>query len=286
MKSGLLTALTIVVSQWLYAQNVGIGNTNPQHKLDVNGDVNVTGTIRANGTAGNAGQVLRTNNSGNLEWANACNYSNFVGFTAQNINWVVPAGVTKILVEAWGAGGGGNNMAGGGGGGYVKAHFTVSPGSAISGTLGAGGTGGSNAGSPGGSGGQTSVTVSGYTIYANGGTGASGTANLGMGGSFTVNPGYANIVGIHVGNATANQISYTYNGTNYFTNIIGGKGGDAANTLNTGGVGSYIHRLYPGGTDVLHTNPSTGQFPGGGGGAGNSFSNAGAGNNGYVIIHY
>jgi hypothetical protein len=53
-------------------------------------------------------------------------------------NWIVPAGVTKIQVECWGAGGsGGQNCVGinncgsgvGGGGAYVKSFLTVVPGS-------------------------------------------------------------------------------------------------------------------------------------------------------------
>ena len=109
----------------------------------------------------------------------------------------------------------------------MKAHFTVTPGSTITGTLGQGGSGGSNLGTPGGTGGSTTLTVSGYTLTATSGTGASGTAdltNLGSGGTYTVNPGYENLVGLDGANGTANQISYTYNGTNYYLNIIGGGG--------------------------------------------------------------
>ena len=41
------------------AQNVGINNPNPNEKLDVNGNINVTGTIKANGSAGSPNQVLK-----------------------------------------------------------------------------------------------------------------------------------------------------------------------------------------------------------------------------------
>lgn len=49
--------------------NVGIGNTNPTQKLDVNGNINLTGSIFINGQqtniiAGNAGQWDTTNNGG------------------------------------------------------------------------------------------------------------------------------------------------------------------------------------------------------------------------------
>lgn len=36
------------------AQNVGVGITNPAERLDVNGNINVTGTIKANGVDGTA----------------------------------------------------------------------------------------------------------------------------------------------------------------------------------------------------------------------------------------
>lgn len=51
--------------------NFGVGITNPAHKLDVSGDINV-GTadkFRVGGVAGTTGQVLSINGSGNMEWA-------------------------------------------------------------------------------------------------------------------------------------------------------------------------------------------------------------------------
>ncbi|MEQ1935687.1 MAG: hypothetical protein ABL962_17660 [Fimbriimonadaceae bacterium] len=38
--------------------NVGIGTTNPAEKLDVNGNINLNGTIKVNGQDGQAGQVV------------------------------------------------------------------------------------------------------------------------------------------------------------------------------------------------------------------------------------
>lgn len=74
--------------------NVGIGTLSPMHKLDVNGDalistslgigafdasmalnvvgnMNLTGTIFANGTTGSSGQVLSSDGSGSLTWIDA-----------------------------------------------------------------------------------------------------------------------------------------------------------------------------------------------------------------------
>ena len=124
-------------------------------------------------------------------------FSNYQVFNASG-NFIVPAGVSKLYVEAWGAGGGGgggggggNNGGsgggtggGGGGGGYFKDIFTVSPGNTLAvviGTAGAGGSGGSmggvgvsgNNGSSGISGGNTSFNGQ-IAFGGNGGNGGNG----------------------------------------------------------------------------------------------------------------
>ena len=50
--------------------NVGIGLTNPNYKLDVTGDFNLTGALYDNGSAGTAGQILSTTGTG-VEWIDA-----------------------------------------------------------------------------------------------------------------------------------------------------------------------------------------------------------------------
>ena len=74
-------------------------------------------------------------------------------FTSSD-TWTVPAGVTEITVEAWGAGGGGGNRTsngyagGGGGGAYSRSAVAVSSGqSSYIVTIGQGGTSGVNGGS-------------------------------------------------------------------------------------------------------------------------------------------
>ena len=58
-----------------------------------------------------------------------------------NGTFTVPAGVTKILVTAFGGGGGGSGAAGGGGGErIIKKAYSVTPGTAISIKIGVGGT--------------------------------------------------------------------------------------------------------------------------------------------------
>jgi hypothetical protein len=79
--------------------------------------------------------------------------------------FVVPAGITRIMVEAWGGGGGGAGWDNGGAGGYGKQVFEVTPGDSYNVVVGAGGSAGSGAphGSDGGSGGNST--------FGNGGVG-------------------------------------------------------------------------------------------------------------------
>jgi len=205
-----------------------------------------------------------------------------------NTDWVIPAGVTSITVEAWGGGGGGaggaevNKECGGGGAGsqYAKKTMAVSVGTTYSVTIGIGGTSnGSGAGAAGhdtifgssdvvakgGAGGQPPTTYTGGvgtttagvgdTIYA-GGSGADGTAVTtgggGGGGAGTTGAG---------GNASS-----TTAGTG--TSLYGGDGGDGA-TLNNAT-----------GTDASTTNY------GGGGGGGCKSGFGGSGRQGYLLITY
>jgi hypothetical protein len=63
--------------------NVGINTSLPGYALDVSGDINLTGALRASGSAGTSGQVLTSTGSG-LQWANAsgANVGSSYGFLA------------------------------------------------------------------------------------------------------------------------------------------------------------------------------------------------------------
>ena len=93
---------------------------------------------KSNGTTQNAGAIITPSVVG-------YGFSNFHVFdSAGTFMWIPPTGVTKIMVEAWGAGGGGgsgNSYIGGCGGSYGKGIYYVSKGFSYSITVGAGGLG-------------------------------------------------------------------------------------------------------------------------------------------------
>jgi hypothetical protein len=67
--------------------------------------------------------------------------------TAGNTTWQVPAGVTRVFAQVWGAGAGGGGGyyvagTGGSGGGYAEGWCPVTPGNVVTLIVGAGGTGG------------------------------------------------------------------------------------------------------------------------------------------------
>ena len=154
--------------------------------------------------------------------------------------FIVPAGVTSVNVQVWGAGGAGggstsdgNSGAGGGAGGYSYGTLAVTPGTSILYTVGAGGIGSTGNGA---SGGNSSF----LTITANGGDG--GRANGG-----SVGTG---------GTASGGSTNTTGGSGNGGGSNMGGKGGNAPAGGGTGGNGNS------------NNDGSIGNSPGGGGGGG------------------
>ncbi|MFZ1527253.1 MAG: glycine-rich domain-containing protein [Ferruginibacter sp.] len=279
---------------YCFSQNVGIGTTAPTELLDVNGNVNVRGTIKANGSDGNANQVLMKNNNGVLSWGDLSQYKNFQTFTVgTSAVWTVPAGVTRIFVELWGGGGGGSGFGGGGGGGYIGAYFTVVPGNSITYTVGQGGNSGSSTTANVASSGTSSTASFGsITISALGGRGcilySATNAFSGAGGAYSATSGFRNYYGIVGQDGQSNKIVWEQTSTTSFVeHTYGGRGGDGANSPNSGGEGAYIiftgvisryiSPVYPGGV--------------GGGGSGNYLGGPGiyygtTGADGQVRIWY
>jgi hypothetical protein len=272
--------------------NVGIRNAGPAYPLDVNGDINTTGTVRVNGNAGANGQVLRSNGDGTMSWGDMSDYKFYETYRAVGTSsWTVPAGVTKIYIELWGAGGGGSIYGGGGGGAYIKAYFTVTAGSSVSYTIGGGGVGGSFAGSSGNTGTTCTVTVGSVTLTAFGGVG--GSSNVagdrpGEGGRSSVTTGFRNFIAIDGKNGQHNQFTFAQrNATTYVITTKYGNGGDGRNAPNKGGIGNYTIINESTAAIIKESYAQAPSIPGGGGG---SFvcsictSNTGAG--GQFIVHY
>lgn len=190
-------------------------------------------------------------------------------FTA-NGTFTVPAQVTTVDVEVWGAGGGGSGTTSGscatsgGGGGYARKRITgLTPGATVAVTVGAGGAAGAaNSGAVGTGGGTSS-----FGSYASA-TGGSGAQAVGTGGGAVAGgAGSGGDVNATGGGGSAGSGN---------TTGIGGVGGAGAMG---GGGGSASQGAYNGGA---------GGFPGGGGGGGGAgtTNTSGAGANGLVVVRW
>jgi hypothetical protein len=58
------------------AGNVGIGIASPTEKLHINGNLNITGLLKVNGSSGSTGQVLTSNGAGDPQWKDAAHSNN------------------------------------------------------------------------------------------------------------------------------------------------------------------------------------------------------------------
>jgi hypothetical protein len=101
-------------------------------------------------------------------------FKNMSAFSS-NGTFNVPAGVTEVLIEMWGAGGGGHTPGGGGGsGGYWIGLIPVTGINTITLTVGAGGAGGTGS-TAGGTGGNTGFSCTGFNVSTGGGGGGDST---------------------------------------------------------------------------------------------------------------
>jgi hypothetical protein len=310
MKKQLYFLLVIFFPCLIQAQNVGVGNTSPNEKLDVTGNINVTGTIKANGVDGTPNQVLMKNSIGNFSWGDVGGFKNVATFTdtaTANIVWNIPANTIKIWVELWGGGGAGLD-AGGGGGGYMSLLFNVVPAQTLLLTVGKGGRDAVTISSPtlkfNQSGTGSRIDIAGTAFIANAGNGAA-TANgfsfpqylPGTGGGyFTFVPATTSPRGSFYteGGQYGGEYKQSYEavGTNqYFLHKLYGFGGAGAKTANyttQAAVETFSVIISPASTTQTgHSVARSGIFPGGGGAGGSGFVNdARAGANGLILIHY
>lgn len=289
----IISLLLLIYVNYASAQNVGIGNPSPAEKLDVNGNINVTGTIKANGVDGTANQVLMKNNNGTLAWGDLCEYKNYSVFQFTTVGAVqtfsVPAGVTKIKVQVWAGGGTGTGVggslnmgAGGGGGGYIEGYFTVTPSTNVNVRVG----NGAGAGSP--NAGNSQVDYNAILLAAFPGGNATYDAGLtritpGAGGTF-FGTGITSFIGLQGQPGSATILRYDQiSATEFGRSTIGGSGGHAGNTCCTGGSSSYFYYNITSAIVLSQTLGTNGQIPGGGASA-DAIGNAGG--HGRVIIYY
>jgi hypothetical protein len=300
MKKILFLAYCILSIGTAISQNVGIGTGTPTEKLDVNGNVNISGQLKVSGDAGSKNQVLMKDASNNLVWGDISEFKNIwvndcggiatsPGTSNCSTNWTVPAGVTTILVECWGGGGGGSTMSGGGGGGYISARLTVTPGAILPITIGAGGNLG-NATTTGIMGGTTSFTVSPTVLYANGGQGGKAGDVLGSptngqpsGGNFSVFSLITNYIGYYGNPGGITKLGFMVAGATDYAKVINyGDGGDAPLLPGSGGKGGF--KIASASINQITYASQYGVQPGAGGGADPTGGFYGLG--GRVIIHY
>jgi len=201
--------------------------------------------------------------------------------------WVVPAGVSSIIVEVWGAGGSGgrasvfwgSSAAGGGGGGaYARKTISVTPGQSIDYVVGAGGSNSSTGGD--------SWFLATNQLLAKGGSGvANNSAVAGIGGQSSESVGDIRFSGGNGANAATNQGGG------------GGGGGSAGPDSNGNSASNRIggSAVAGGGAGGRGGNngqsPTAGLFPGGGGGGAycSGFfcgENGGSGADGQIRISY
>jgi hypothetical protein len=239
--------------------NVGIGTTDTSGaKLTVEGAIKAT-SFSGSGLIPNM-QVFNANGS-----------------------FTVPAGVTRLLVEAWGGGGGGAycvhntyySGGGGGAGGYGKSIFTTTAGTVYSVVIGEGGAGAvTSVNVNGGDGGASSF---GTAIASNGGKGGVGYSVV-----YTTPITYIFPAGGAGGTSSG---EFTITGANGSGSDIAGSGATVA-----GGMGGCAGAGGGGGAGASITiNAVVGSAPGGGGGGGgdgNLKSNGSAGGKGRVVVYW
>lgn len=178
-------------------------------------------------------------------------FQNFVSFTS-NGTFTVPAGVTEVLIEMWGAGGGGHFPGGGGGsGGYWTGLVSTTGITTITLNVGTGGASGTHT-AAGGNGGNTSFSCTGFNVTAAGGLGADSSLSTtfenyrgGRGGAGMVLPvtmpaTYKSFFAINGQSGTGSAIDFIQvNATIFARRLTGGVGGIApfsgqpANTVAT-----------------------------------------------------
>lgn len=284
MKYYLLIACICFFAVCTNAQNVGIGTATPAEKLDVSGNVNITGALKVNGNAGTAGSVLTSTGTG-LSWGSAMGYKKCTQFmTATTTTFTIPAGVTEVMVELWGGGSGGTQQSGGTSGGYARTVQTITPGYEMAVTVGAGSAYGLSSTLDGG---NTQVTFPLGYMMAYGGTGvvADGFATLPKSGTAAVSlPATFFMYG---NSGTTTQVFYSQKSATVFvTKDVFGNGGAPVGMFNSSEATGDIRVQENGVPNTFYSrNGNHAKNPSGGGAAGLS-GGGWNGADGMVLIWY
>ena len=69
--SGIVNTSGLVASNVFIQNHIGIGTSSPAYPLDVTGNMNISGGLRANGASGTSGQVLTSSGGGAMSWSTA-----------------------------------------------------------------------------------------------------------------------------------------------------------------------------------------------------------------------
>jgi hypothetical protein len=257
--------------------NTGLGIDDPTEKLVVNGNVDVLGEIKADGIAGEEGQFLTPDGNGNMVWENLsdCRFTNARQYgNGSSGTWIVPADVTLIKVELWGAGGSGGPPGGGGAGGYVCGFMKTTPGESFSIEVGDNGSGSSDS--------RIYKTANPPTaLVARGGQDVTSTSP-GYGGSFAIiNSFNIGAFGKKGESGSATTIVYSQkSSTEFMESTQYGDGGAAYNGF--GSAGSFILKNTNTGAKIVDYRGRSGSD--GSGGSGDENVNVGV--DGYVIIRW
>ena len=67
--SGIVNTSGLVASNVFIQNHIGIGTSSPAYPLDVTGNMNISGGLRANGASGTSGQVLTSSGGGAMSWS-------------------------------------------------------------------------------------------------------------------------------------------------------------------------------------------------------------------------
>lgn len=272
---------------------VGIRTVTPQYPLDVNGDVNVRGEIRANGTSGENGQFLQSNGNGTMSWVDKERFKNFRVFrnegtlsTTVTSTFNIPTGVTEVAVEIWGGGSpatpgtGASEGISGGSGGYLYAVIPVGSFTSLTTKVAAGGfcqVCGNLVGI------NSTVTLPAGALTLTVESGLPGVSFIDTRGGYRASGSYLpniSFMGIEGQTGKSSEISYENSPSGYFVFNRNADGGDAPLRPGSGGRSGWKRTNWDGSAPLL-SRSYNGSEPGGGGG----FPN-GIGGGGLIIVYW